>query len=93
MAEAKRTKAVEKESPEASGQVAYIGPEIRQPVHITRYQVFRNGLPKEVAAFFEEQAELRRFLVPVGNLASSMAELDNPESLLARRYAEAKGGR
>lgn len=74
-------------------QVAYIGPEVRQPVHITRYQVFRNGLPKEVAAFFKERTDLKRFLVPVEGLASALSELNNPESLLARKYADAKGGR
>lgn len=74
-------------------QMAYVGPEVRQPVHITRYQVFRNGLPKEVGAFFEERAELKRFLVPVEALASAMADLNNPESLLARKYAEAKGAK
>jgi len=74
-------------------QVAYVGLEVRQPVHISRYQVFRNGLPKEVAAYFKERTELKRFLVPVEALASAMADLNNPESLLARKYAEAKGAK
>jgi len=74
-------------------QVAYVGPEVRQPVHITRYQVFRNGLPKEVAAYFKKRTELNRFLVPVENLAMAMADLNNPGSLLARKYAEAKGAK
>jgi hypothetical protein len=91
MAAKKETSTVAKD--EKPAQVAYVGPEVRQPVHITRYQVFRNGLPKEVAAFFEEHAELKRFLVPVEGLASAMSDLNNPESLLARKYAEAKGAK
>lgn len=89
MASKKATAKPEKKEP---AQQAYVGPEIRKPVHVTRYQVFRNGLPSEVAAYFEERADLKRFLVPVENLAVAMGELNNPESLLARKYAEAKGG-
>ena len=85
---AKKITTTDKKEP---AQVAYVGPEVRQPVHITQYQVFRNGLPKEVEAFFKERTELKRFLVPVDGLASAMSDLNNPESLLARKYAEAKG--
>ncbi|BCS94895.1 hypothetical protein DSLASN_05270 [Desulfoluna limicola] len=87
---AKKTTTTEKKEP---AQVAYVGPEVRQPVHIIQYQVFRNGLPKEVEAFFKERTELKRFLVPVEGLASAMSDLNNPESLLARKYAKAKGAK
>ena len=87
---AKKTTTTDKKEPT---QVAYVGPEVRQPVHVTQYQVFRNGLPKEVEAFLKGRAELKCFLVPVEKLATAMADLRNLDSDLARKYADVKGGR
>ena len=81
----------EKSEKKPESQVTYIGPDIRSPVHLSQYQVFRGALPKEVDAFFKERKDLKRFLIPVEELASAMAELNNPDSFLARKFAEAKG--
>ena len=85
------TKKKETAPKKVKAQKAYIGPDVRGSVHLTQYQVFRGDLPEEVGTFFEERKDLKRFHIPVEELASAMAALNNPDSFLARKFAEAKG--
>jgi len=86
-----------KDAKTPAGQVIYLGPSMqeRDASGQTTFQIgyaatYKNGVPADVAARMEADADFKRLFVPVESAPKAMADLGKDTPLAAARAAVAK---
>ena len=67
--------------------LVYVGPNMGGDLPMTRFTVFRNGLPKPVKNRFEKDPVFASVFVPVDRLAAAKQELKDPASAVYKSVA------
>lgn len=97
-AEATTSEATTATETTATMHVVYVGPRLRKPFPLTPKTIFRQALPKPLAAAVAADADLAALFVPVSEFGAALTALKRPATVLSRsltavtaRYIQTKG--
>ena len=62
----------------------YVGPNLSGDLPMTRFNVYKNGLPPQVQQRFDSDSEFAKLFIPVADLAAVKPKLKDPASNLAK---------
>jgi hypothetical protein len=86
MAQANKSKTPAKAGKTKGISLVYIGPNMGRDLLMTQFSTFKNGLPLPVKERFDSDKEFKTLFVPVADLGSARAKLNDPGSRLARAF-------
>ncbi len=71
-------------TPVVPKHAVYVGPNLTGDLPMTRYNVYKNGLPPQVKERFDTDPEFAKLFVPVADFAALKPKLKDPASDLSK---------
>lgn len=91
--EKRKTTPKPKPKSKKKGQLIYIGPNIENG-RLSRYTVFKDGLPKHIEILVEQRPEIEQMIIPVSDFANVNTRISQSgtlENQLFKQLKERKG--